>query len=106
MHFGWRELPACVIAAERGVSVYASEVLDCWYKYNGMVITGYRYNEDQTFFFFFPPPIQNALIILEAFFLSFCMNNQESNISELENRVKQVIMINFCKYFFNIFYKY
>lgn len=40
----------CSPAAERGVSVYASEVLDCWYKYNGMVITGYRYNEDQTFF--------------------------------------------------------
>lgn len=45
----------CNLAAERGVSVYASEVLDCWYKYNGMVITGYRYNEDQTFFFFFHP---------------------------------------------------
>lgn len=48
------------------------------------------------FFFFF---IQNAFIILEAFFLSFHVNNQEHGISELENWVKQVIMINFCKYF-------
>ena len=39
----------CNSLAKRGVSVYASEVLDCWYKYNGMVITGYRYNKDQTF---------------------------------------------------------
>lgn len=64
----------CNPAAERGVSVYASEVLDCWYIYNGMVITGYRYNEDQTFLFF---SIQNAFVILEACFLSFRINNQE-----------------------------
>jgi len=48
----------CSSAARRGVSVYASEVLGCWYKYNGVVITGYRYNKDQTFFhaesFYYP----------------------------------------------------
>lgn len=72
----------CSPAAERGVSVYASKVLDCWYKYNGMVITGYRYDEDQTFFFSFSSRM--LLIILEAFFLSFCINNQVYNVSELE----------------------
>lgn len=41
----------CNSVAKGGVSVYASEVLDCWCKYNGMVITGYRYNKDQTFFY-------------------------------------------------------
>lgn len=50
----WMKITAsicdCNSIAKRGVSVYASEVLDCWYKYNSMVITGYRYNKDQTFF--------------------------------------------------------
>lgn len=40
----------CNSIAKRGVSVYASELLDCWYKYNSVVITGYRYNKDQTIF--------------------------------------------------------
>lgn len=74
----------CNPVAKRGVSVYASELTDWWYKYNGTVITDYRYNKDQIVFhtecFYYAGSI--------SFFWSVKNANQEYGASELETWVK------------------
>lgn len=81
--------------AKRGVSVYAIEVFDCWYKYNGMVITGTiallvitdTINTIKMQLF----PQQNAFVILEAYLLYFHVKNanQEYDMSKLETWMKK-----------------
>lgn len=86
--------------AKRGVSVYAIEVFDCWYKYNGMVITGtiaLLLITDTISTKLFSQ--QNAFIILETYLLYFHVKNanQEYDMSKLETWVKKTIMLYFCK---------